>query len=132
MSMTNHPDRDSEMEDLLGSVDPGRGDDTYWPRFQRTVMERAMDELARRRAVAEVTISQLVSSWGRTLVPTAAAAAAVGAFFLLRPVTVDDTPALIAVEESLVEGIEGRSIPEVLEADDYSDTGGAIFASEIF
>lgn len=132
MTSMNNPDRDLEIEALLAAADPGRGDDTYWPRFHRSVMERAKSELTRRRAAAELTITQLVSSWGRTLIPTAAAAAAVGAFFLLRPATIENEVGVIAVEEELVQGIEGPTIPDVLENDDFADAGGAVFASEIF
>ena len=132
MSDMNHPERDAEMEAILAPIDPGRADDIYWPRFHRTVMARARDELARRRAAAELTISQLVSSWGRTLVPTAAAAAVAGGFFLVRPPAPHVDAGVIAVEEELVQGIEGPTIPEVLESDGFSETGGAVFASEIF
>ena len=128
MSERDHIDRDPELESALGVLDPGRTDDTYWPRFHRSVMARALEELGQRRVTANLTVAELVSSWGRTLVPTAVAAAAVGAFFLVRPMPAQDAP-LIAVEEELV---EGQSIPELLADEELPDAGGVVFASEIF
>ncbi len=127
---TEQNDRDRELERMLRALDPGRDDDTYWPRFHRSVMGRALDELARRRVVADLTVADLVSSWGRTLVPTAAAAAVVAGFFLLRPEAAPADEALIAVEEALVE--EGTSIPDLLRDEELPDGTGVVFASEIF
>ena len=131
MSQTELNDRDPELEGMLGTLDPGSSDDTYWPRFHRSVMTRAFEELARRRIAVNLTVAGLVSSWGRTLVPTAAAAAAVGAFFLLRPVPAPEV-GLMAVEEELAQGIDGQSIPDVLADENLPDAAGVVFASEIF
>jgi hypothetical protein len=59
-------------------------------------------ELARRRRAAEVTVSDVVFSWSRALVP-AAVVASLAAFFALKQGAVD-TPAPIRLEEILWEG----------------------------
>jgi len=126
-------DRDPQLTELLSSVDPGHSDETYWPRFHRSVMGQALADLGRRRVIANLTVSQIMHSWARTVLPTAAVAAAVAAIVLLRPIeTPEVQPRLIAVEEALMEGVDGDPIPVVLGDDALPDASGAIFASEIF
>jgi len=69
----------------LEELDPGRRDPRYWQGFQERVMRSASLELERRRRRLEVaTVSDVVFSWGRTLVPAAAVAAAL-ALLLISP-----------------------------------------------
>lgn len=115
----------------LRSVDPGTSDPTYWFRFRSRVMAGAAGELARRRMLADLTVSDLVVSWGRALVPTAVVAAALAAFLLVQDLP---GPAVLplGVEEQLAEGLEGAPIPTVLTSEDQPDAGGVIFASEAY
>ena len=80
------PGRDARLTQALRALDPGSTDRGYWPRFHRTVMGAARDELARRRMLADATVSDIVASWARTVVPTALLAAAVAALLLMEPV----------------------------------------------
>ena len=122
--------RDPQVEGLLDELDPGRNDETYWPRFHRSAMNRALEELARRRVVADLTVADLVSSWGRTLVPTAAVAAAVAGFFLLRAPQAQPEEIMVAVEDVLVD--DGAAIPDLLDDDRRPDALGVAFVSETF
>ncbi len=127
-------DQDLGLSELLAGLDPGHGDQTYWPRFHRSVMAQTLAELGRRRVIANLTVSQIMHSWARTVLPTAAAAAAVAAIVLLRPVPSPlQVPAgMIAVEEALMEGLDGQPIPDVLSDEGVPGGSGATFASEIF
>lgn len=140
--MNSHPhdrpapelhDDDPVVRGWLETLDPGQGDAGYWMRFHRGVLARAGDELARRRAAAEPSVQELVSSWSRAIVPAALAAAAAAAFLLLQPsVNAPQAPASAGVEEFLTRGLEGGPAP-ALPFEDASGTGGpARFAAEIF
>lgn len=113
------------------TLDPGRTDPSYWFRFRSRVVTAAARELARRRMLADLTVSDLVVSWSRTLVPTAVLAAAVAALVLLRPPAAPSAPPL-ALEEILAEGIEGGPLPAELISEDQLDVGGVLFASEAY
>jgi hypothetical protein len=102
--------RDPELTDALGVFDPASRDPNYWLRFRSWVMGGAAGELARRRMVASLTIGDVMQSWARALVPTAALAAALAGLLLIR----SDRPVAelpIGVEELLVSEIEGNTIP---------------------
>jgi hypothetical protein len=101
---TQEPENDAWIEKTLASLDPAVRDPRYWFEFHRGVMLQAGGELARRRRLAEVTVSDVVFSWSRALVP-AAAAASLAAFLMLRPAVVE-TPAPIRLEEILWEGAD--------------------------
>lgn len=108
--MTNVDLEDRVTE--LDLVDPGAEDGLYWPRFHREVMARAMDELARRRDMVQLTISGALSGWARLVVPAAAAAAAVaGVLIVQQPgpgsdqVVVED---ILDVPSSIEEEAEGE------------------------
>jgi hypothetical protein len=115
----------------LGVLDPGRWDPTYWFRFRGRVMMAAARELARRRMTADTTVSDLVVSWARTLVPTALLAAAVAAFIVFRS---QAAPSLVplSVEEILADGIGGTPIPSELTSEEQLTAGGVMFASEAY
>jgi hypothetical protein len=101
------PEVDPWLHEALGALDPAERNRGYWSDFQRTAVLSAGPELARRRRLAEVTVSDVVFSWSRGLVPAAMmAAAAAAAFLLLRPT--ESTP-FLRLEEALLEGIEVAS-----------------------
>lgn len=104
----------------LGTLDPGRLDSTYWPRFRFRVVTRAANELARRREMADITVLALAQSWARVLVPAAAVAAAVGALLLSQgrasgPLTV------AGPEEVLTQGLEDRTLPDFMALEEAED-----------
>lgn len=84
----------------LGSLDPASGDTRYWERFHDRVMKAAGAELARRRALP-LTVSGVLLSWSRLLVPGAAAAAVVAGLFLIPPVDQEEFTPLFGVEDIL-------------------------------
>jgi copper(I)-binding protein len=74
-------------------------------------------------------MGDVMSSWARTLVPTAVAAAAIAGFMLVRA-PANDRQQVVSVEELLTSDVEGETIPVTLGED---DTESAVaFASEIF
>ena len=98
-------DRDLQVTEALRSFDPGASESGYWFRFHQTVMSAARGELARRRMTAGVSVSELVVSWSRTVVPSAVLAAAVAAFVLLRtgaPLPTDQADGPLALEDVLL------------------------------
>lgn len=108
--------RDMELAGVLKVLDPASADPNYWMRFRTWVLEAAAPELARRRLMSEVTVGDVMTSWARTVVPTAVLAAAVAAFLLLRaPAAPAPAPVALGVEELLLAGEEGVTIPSALE-----------------
>jgi hypothetical protein len=106
------PAADPWLREALGALDPAERDRGYWSEFRRTALLAAAPELARRRRLAEVTVSDVVFSWSRGLVPAAMMAAAAAAFLLLRPT---ESETFLRLEEALLEGIEtaGGNTPAV-------------------
>lgn len=100
---------DPRLAEALRALDPASRDPGYWPRFHRSVMAAAGDELARRRMLADVTIGDLMTSWSRTLVPASVLAAAVAAFVILQSGAAG-TPASgpLALDEMLSDEFEGE------------------------
>jgi hypothetical protein len=94
---------DPWLRRALGVLDPGEDAPSYWVDFKRAALLAARPELARRRRLAEVTVSEVVSSWSRALVPVAMMAAATAAFLLVRS---RDAGPFLRLEEALSEGIE--------------------------
>jgi hypothetical protein len=127
---------DPRLRRLLGALDPAAADETYWPRFHRAILRQSASELARRRALADLSVTELVSSWARAVVPTALLAAAVAGLLLLdvpSAATWDTAPeTVLGVEEVLNDGAVGQSIPAVLSDETLPDVQGALFAAEIF
>ena len=98
----------------LESLDPGGSDPGYWVRFHSSVLDRAQMELARRRVNGDLTIVDVVCAWRRALVPMALLAASAAGFLLVGRKEPAAALAPIAIEEALVEGLEGETIPAVL------------------
>ena len=121
---------DAHVHALLGALDPDRMDPGYWSRMHRWVVNAAGPELARRRRVASATVSEVVLSWWQTLVPTAAMAAALAAFLLLRgPQPTPRAPvAYVDVDEMLMEGVDGPVMPAFEMPD---NEGGIVMVNEV-
>ena len=81
---TDELGRDMLLAEQLAALDPATEDPNYWFRFHAGVMSKAARSLAQRRVIAELTVADVVASWGRTIVPTAALAAALAGIILLR------------------------------------------------
>lgn len=111
----------------LDALDPGFDDPAFWARFQSRVMKAAMPELARRKWSRELTVSQVVLSWSRMLVPMSAAAAVAAGFMLMQPDAAPVNPQLDAIEELLV--AEADDLP-FLKADRPPDAAEFIVAVE--
>jgi hypothetical protein len=122
--------RDMELAAALAALDPGSHEPTYWARFGDWVMSEAGAELTRRRSARRVTVADVLSSWARTVVPTALAAAAVAGLVLLRAAPPIPGPEAMGVEELLVSDLEGLTIPSLLSPE--SPVNSASFLSEIF
>lgn len=99
----------------LDSLDPAARDPRYWDRFQTSVMLAAAPELRRRRARGEVvTVTDVVLSWGRMLVPTALVAA-MTAGLLITPRSPE--PEVLGLEETL-QALVDEPVPELLHFDE--------------
>lgn len=123
--------RDMELARLLGAVDPASADTNYWLRFQSWVLKAAAPELARRRLMADLTMGEVLAGWARAVVPTAVAASMVAGFLLVRSAQVrSDLAYAASVEEILVAGMEGQTIPLALVDDETNPS--VTFAAERF
>ena len=120
--------QEDELAQALGLLDPAQQDPSYWFRFRSWVVSNAGAELARRRLIRELTVADVMSSWARAVVSTAALVAALAGLMLVRGA---GAPALqlVGVEELLVSEVEGETIPTLLAP----ETNGTVaFAAEIF
>jgi hypothetical protein len=124
-------ERDLELAAFLEGVDPASFDPNYWLRFQSWVLKGAAPELARRRLMAHLTVSEVLTGWARAVVPAAVAAAMMAGVFLLRsdePVAVHVAPA--SVEELLLAGMGDETFPATLHSEEAASA--IAFASERF
>jgi len=106
--------RDPQIAEALRALDPAADDPGYWLRFQRSVMRAVEGELARRRMVADLTVSEVVTSWSRAVLPTALVVAAVATMLLVRPslIGIDAEPSSpLALEEMLADDIADAWTP---------------------
>ena len=126
---TDELGRDIELASWLESVDPASADPNYWLRFQSWVLKNAAPELARRRLMTELTLGDVMTSWARALIPTAVLAAALAGLILFRGEPAP-APLSVGVEELLVAGVEGATIPVTLAADEAGSP--VVFAAEGF
>lgn len=116
-------ERDPELSATLSMLDPASRDPNYWLRFRWWVMSGAAAELARRRRDARLTVSDVLGSWARALVPTFALAAALAGLLLLKgEPPVEASP--VGGQELLLSEVEGNRVP--------IDVSGLTFAAEIF
>ena len=117
------------LSEALGALDPSSDDPNYWLRFRGWVMNNAGRELTRRRLLADLTIADVLTSWARTLVPTALLAAALAGIALVRTTTVV-TEHPIGVEELLVSELPSEIVPVLLSPDEAR--GIVAFASDVY
>lgn len=108
------PEPDVMVGRALEALDPARTRPRFWLDFRRGVLVRAAPELLRRRRFAELTVSDVVAAWSRTLVPAAVltAAAATAVFLRSRPELEEPSP--LRLEEVLREGIDAP-LPEAVD-----------------
>jgi len=88
--------RDMVLAEQLAALDPASEDPNYWLRFRGRVMTDAARALSQRRLIAELTVADVVASWGRAIIPTAALAAALAGIMLARSGGVDATTVDVA------------------------------------
>ena len=80
----------------------------------------AAPELARRRAAGEqLTIGEVLLSWGRLLVPATMLAAAA---MILLPSAQSGVSADLALEEALVSGLNDEPMPTILSSESVDET----------
>ena len=123
----NHDDG-LNLRVVMTELDPGISDSGYWDRFRFRVMSRAAAELARRRA-AGVTIGDVLEKWSRTLVPLAAAAAAVALILIWRGPSID-APPMMGIEEALTWDLEDEVLPTLFGGEAPGEASAFIFATE--
>ena len=98
-------------------LDPERDRPGYWLRMRERILTMAEPELVRRRRVHDITVSDVVFSWARSLVPTTLAAALVAGMILARPSSVPTQSAeLVPVEEILIDEMESEGVPAIVAA----------------
>ena len=120
---------DLELAEAFTHFDPEHQDPSYWYRFRQWILENAAGELARRRLIHELTVGEVITSWARTVVPVALLAAVLAGLLLSRNQSaVPVRP--VGIEELLVSGVEGQTIPVALAPSETSDA--VAFASEVF
>ena len=133
---TGGPDGHQDQNDgltshiLMMELDPETSDPGYWERFRFRIMSRAAAELARRSA-AGVSIGDVLEKWSRTLVPLAAAAAAVALVLIWRGPSTNATPTM-GIEEALTWDLEDEVLPTLFGGDELGEVSAFIFASEAF
>ena len=120
---------DLHVRAMLSTLDPERTDPGYWHRMHRWVVNSAAPELARRRRAVEATVSEVVISWWRALVPTAAMAGALAAFLLYQPERPAAPVAYVDLDEMLLEGVDAPVMPAFETA---GPDGGVVTVSEVF
>ena len=121
--------RDMELAEALGALNPESLDPNYWFRFKGWVLTEAGPELARRRLMAELTVVDVLTSWSRTIVPTALIAALMAGVVLLRAGTLNFAPLPRAVEVVAAE-FEFEVEPVLLSPD--AAAGIVAFASDTY
>ena len=91
--------QDMVLAERLAALDPASEDPNYWLRFRGRVMTDAARALAQRRLIAEITVADVLASWGRAIIPTAALAAALAGVLLVRTGADTTTPEVSPVAQ---------------------------------
>ncbi len=120
---------DVRTRKLLSALDPEGTDPGYWYRFHAWVVDSAAPQLARRRRLGSSTVSEVMFSWWRTVVPAALATAALAAAMLLHERPPAAPVAYVDVDEILMVGIEAPEMPSFEMA---SPDGGIVLVNEVF
>lgn len=106
----------NEVDDRLNlkPLDPGSGDPGFWLRFHSEALAQAREELARRRMVGDWSVAETVFQWRKALVPMTLLAAALAGVFVLGNEEPVSPLSPVALEDALVENLQGDPIPTVL------------------
>ena len=121
---TEEPGIDPELRAALSVLDPESHDPNYWLRFRWWVLSGAAAELARRRQAVRLTVGDVLESWARALLPTAALVAAVASMLVLRSEEPASDFQPLVVDEFLLSEVGGDVVP--------LDASALTFAAEIF
>ena len=124
--------KETEERTELDALDPGYRDPGYWVRTQERIMSRARGELARRQMAGDWTVADVVFQWRKTLVPLTLLAATLAGIFGLSHEEPADPYSPMALEEVLLDGVEGDPIPTVLERGAELETVAFLAGSEGF
>lgn len=98
----------------LEPMDPGSADPGFWIRFHSRVLAQAEDELARRRMTQDLSFPEVVFQWRKPLVPLALLAATLAGIFVAGHEEPGTALSPVALEEALIQELEGEPIPTVL------------------
>ncbi len=124
------PERDRALEALLSHLDPARTRPDYWPSLRRSLVGAARFELARRRRLSNPTVTGMVASWARAVVPSAIVAAAAAVVTLIVTPPPHAGPIVeLGVEELLLGGLGSDAVPASVDEPSVSIT---LAAAEIF
>ena len=124
--------KETEERIELDALDPGYRDPGYWVRTHERIMSRARGELARRQMAGDWTVADVVFQWRKTLVPLTLLAATLAGIFVLSHEEPADPYSPMALEEVLLDGVEGDPIPTVLERGAELETVAFLAGSEGF
>ena len=113
-------------------LDPGAGDPGFWERFHRRVMASAGPELARRRLTSDLTVFEVLRSWGRAVVPVALMAATLAGILLVQDESALQPPPMMTVEEFLDASLGGDPIPATLFSEDEPEIAATLASLERF
>ncbi len=113
-------------------LDPGSGDPGFWERFHRRVMASAGPELARRRVTPELTVFEVLQSWGRAVVPVALMAATLAGILLVQEDSGLQPAPMMTVEEFLDASLGGDPIPATLFSEDEPEIAATLASLERF
>ena len=113
-------------------LDPGAGDPGFWERFHRRVMASTGPDLARRRLTPDLTVFEVLRSWGRAVVPVALMAATLAGILLVQEESALQPAPIMTVEEFLDASLGGDPIPGALFAEDEPDIAATLASLERF
>ncbi len=113
-------------------LDPGSGDPGFWERFHRRVMASAGPELARRRLTQDLTVFDVLRSWGRAVVPVALMAATLAGILLVQGDSALQSAPMMTVEEFLDASLGGDPMPGVLLSEDEPEMAATLASLERF
>jgi len=113
-------------------LDPGSGDPGFWERFHRRVMTSVGPEFARRRMTPELTVFEVLQSWGRAVVPVALMAATLAGILLVQEESALQPAPMMTVEEFLDASLGGDPIPATLFSEDEPEIAATLASLERF
>lgn len=111
----------------LDALDPEGRDPGYWEWLHRRIMAAASLELARRRSLEDLTVSGVLMSWSRAVVPTALLAAALATLLLLSEP--EGPEASLGTEDEVLVSEDPESAGWPFFQEDTSPEEGVTFAA---